>query len=243
MTLRGCTGSVRAMRRARFIVIDGADGAGKDVQAEGLATAARSRGLRVARLAFPVYDSFTGRDIVAYQSGTFGELETLNPRLVAYLYAANRVEARPMLEQALAQNDLVIAARYAPSNVAYSAARVPEAERAAYRDWLMALDYDVLRNPREDAVIFLDLPTTLSERLMAKRKLGRRDIHDENRAYREIVREQYHELAKTLAHWTLVRCEDGEGGIRTIDDIATELESIVFGKILQQERIEEGQAA
>src|SRR5690606_28872010 len=176
----------------------------------------------------------TGRDIVAYQSGQFGELETLNPRLVAYLYAANRVEARPTLEQALADHDLVVAVRYAPSNVAYSAARVPESERAAYREWVMALDYEVLGNPREDAVIFLDLPTALSQQLVAKRALGRRDIHDENSAYQTLVRDQYHYLAEHLPHWRLVRCDNDQGGIRSIEDIAAELESVVFDRILNQ---------
>ena len=221
------------MRRATFIVLDGVDGAGKDVQTERLVATCRKRGFSTEQLKFPVYDSFTGRDIVAYQSGEFGELDALNPRLVAYLYAANRVEARPTIERALTNSDVIIASRYAPSNVAYSAARVAPSERVAHRQWVRQLDHNVLGNPREDAVIFLDLPTDLSEQLIAKRDLGRRDIHDENRAYPEIVREQYHALAKTEPHWTVVDCSVQGQEIRTIDDIAAEIETIVFGTIIK----------
>ncbi|MBI4185635.1 hypothetical protein HY524_01120 [Candidatus Berkelbacteria bacterium] len=219
------------MKQARFIVLDGVDGTGKDTQAARLVALALERGLSALGLSYPIYDSHTGRDIGAYQQGEYGELAFVDPHLASYLYAVNRFEHQTRLQQALTRNDLVIAARYVPSNVAYMAARVPNTQKVNFRAWLERLDYEILGNPKEDAVIFLDLPIDLSNRLIAKRALGRRDINDENHQYRESVRKEYLALAKTQPHWHVIDCALGSK-IRSIQEIATEIGALVFDRLM-----------
>lgn len=219
------------MKRATFIVLDGADGTGKDTQAPLLLDAAKQRGLTVSLFRFPEYETETGQDISAYQRGDFGELGTTDPHLICYLYAANRFQARARLREALATCDLVIAKRYVPSNVVYGSSQVPSSERAAFQDWVMRLDYSVFENPREDAVIYLDLPVDLATTLIQNRKLDRRDINDENLSLRQTVREQYLTLSGKHEHWHVVDCQH-QHSIRTIEDIQQELQRLVFDTIL-----------
>ncbi len=217
--------------RGKFIVLDGADGAGKDTQADRLLAAAERRGMSAAVIRFPAYDqTFSGQTIRAYQSGEFGELADCHPKLVSYLYAVDRYELQPELNRLLDTHDLVIASRYVVSNVAYMAARLPRAERPAFRTWLERLDYEVLKNPREDMVVFLSLPTELSDTLIAKRGTAARDLNDENAAYRAEVLGEYEALCDAHAHWRKVACNAGDS-IRPIDDIAAELEAMVFERM------------
>lgn len=220
-------------KRAIFVVIDGADGTGKDTQATKLVATAKRRGLTVAHFAFPNYSTIVGRDIKAYQSGSFGEMDTVHPRVISYLYAVNRYESQTALNSALSSKDLVIAARYASSNLVYSSVRVPISERPDFQRRIEQLDYDVLGNPQEDAVVCLDLPLELSDQLIAKRNLGRRDINDENRAYRQSVRNEYQRLATERANWHLIDCTENNQ-IRSIASISDEITKLVFDTLLPE---------
>lgn len=221
--------------RGKFIVLDGADGAGKDTQANALLAAAQAQGLSAALIRFPGYDTtLSGREVKAYLAGEYGEFNAVHPKITSYLYAVDRYEQQPLLNELLEKHDLVIASRYVISNIAYQAARLPEAERPAYREWAKKLDYDVLKNPHEDAVLFLSLPVELSKTLIEKRlKQGTagRDIYDENLTYQRTVLGEYEYLCSTHDHWYQINCAH-DGKIRSIDDIAQEIQQLVFTKIL-----------
>jgi len=214
--------------RGRFTVLDGADGAGKDTQADQLLAAAKRRGVSAAIIRFPAYEqTFSGAVIRDYQRGTFGELKDCHPKLVSYLYAVDRFEMQAHLRDLLEAHELVIASRYVISNIAYMAARLPSDQRPEFRAWLERLDYEVLGNPREDMVVFLSLPINLSDQLIAKRKGIHRDMNDENAVYRTEVLAEYEALCGMHDHWHKIDCAAGDT-IRTIEDIAAELEQLVF---------------
>lgn len=221
--------------RGKLIVLDGVDGAGKDTQADQLLASARRRGISAAIIRFPAYDkTLSGKEVRAYLNGKFGELSACHPKLISYLYAVDRFEMQSQLHQLLDSHDLVIAARYVISNIAYQAARLPKEDRPAFREWAEALDYTALGNPREDAVIFLSLPVSLSDKLIAKRNQTTttgRDIHDENAIYRKEVLGEYEALCASHDHWLSIKC-DSNNQIRSIEDIAQELDQLVFERIL-----------
>lgn len=221
-------------------MLDGADGAGKDTQADQLLAAAKRRGISAATIRFPAYDhTFSGGVIRDYQSGKFGDLAVCHPKLACYPYAVDRYENQSKLHQLLLDHDLVISSRYVISNIAYQAVRVPETERAAFRVWAETLDYEVMKNPREDAVIFLSLPVELADQLIAKRNAGKttvRDLYDENQAYRRAVLEEYQILLGSHDHWHRVDCDSGNT-IRSIEDIAKEIEQLVFERILAKQAV------
>ncbi len=219
------------MKKALFVVLDGADGTGKDTQAKRLVEQATQRGLRAALFAYPNYATPVGQDIAAYQQGRYGELGSVDPHLVCYPYAVNRFETQAALRQAITTSDLVVASRYVSSNVVYSTARVPARQRLELGRWVEQLDYDILGNPPEDAVIVLDLPTELSSRLIAQRALGRRDINDENRLYRQAVRDEYAKLANERPNWYRIDCAKGDK-VRSVESIGDEIATLVLERLL-----------
>jgi dTMP kinase len=222
--------------RGKLIVLDGTDGSGKDTQTDLLLKAAQKRGLSAAIIRFPSHgETFSGRVIRdEYLTGKLGDLADCHPKLVCYLYAVDRFEQQAALNKLLSSHDLVIATRYVISNIAYQAARIPEADRMDFRQWAETLDYDVMKNPKEDAVVFLSLPVDLATQLIEKRNAGKqvaRDLHDENKSYQRDVLSEYQTLCSSHDHWYQVDCEL-DGGIRTIDDIAQQLDQLVFEQIL-----------
>lgn len=222
--------------RGKFVVLDGADGVGKDTQADRLLAAAHQQGISAALIRYPGYErTLTGKVVQSYLRGEYGELDTVHPKIATYLFATDRFELKAELEQLLATHDLVIASRYAASNLAFQTARVPEVERPAFRDWVLQLEYGTFSAIKEDAVIFLSLPTALSEKLIAKRQqaaaVQSRDIYDEHKAFQLTVLEQYHILCSMFDHWRKIECEQGDD-IRSIEDIGAEIQQLVFEQIL-----------
>lgn len=224
----------------KFIVIDGADGAGKSTQTERLIDAARSRRLSAAYIHFPSYTGTEGGKVVQqYLHGTFGDPTGIHPVLASMPYALDRFEQAKHLRELINTNDLVVADRYVISNMAFQGAKLAIDEREPFTQWCATIDYEILQNPREDAVLFLSVPTALSAALMQKRaaEVRAKDLHEENRAYQAKVLEQYHWLCSHYPHWHAIDCSEDRNGVqslRSIESIGDEIMEIVFGKILEQ---------
>ncbi len=211
----------------RLLVIDGTDGVGKQTQTALLVDNLTARGLKVGTIDFPAYDrTLSGREVRAYLRGEFGDITGVHPKLVSYLFAADRFEEKDHLLELLSENDIVIADRYATSSIVYQSTQVPNEERAAFREWCAALNYEVFGIPKEDAGILLSLPVENSVALMRARSTGEKDIFEENTAFLTDVFNEYHALVERSDHWSVVRCEEGEG-IRTREAIAEEVLRIV----------------
>src|SRR5271163_4764483 len=107
----------------KLIAIEGIDGSGKRTQVELLAHALTERGYTVHQIAFPKYESTFGKLVGQFLDGRLGPLEHVDPRFTALLYAGDRLEAKPELEAALQQGQIVLADRYVASNLAHQGAR------------------------------------------------------------------------------------------------------------------------
>lgn len=73
------------------------------------------------------------------------------------------------------QGGLVIADRYTTSNAVHQTSKLPPQERQAFLDWLFDFEYRKLGLPEPDRVLYLDVPTELSEQMM--RRPGAADPH------------------------------------------------------------------
>ncbi|MBI4022730.1 hypothetical protein HY375_01020 [Candidatus Berkelbacteria bacterium] len=234
-----------------FIVIDGADGAGKTTQTERLIDAAQRRGLSATFIHFPSYQGTEGGRIVQrYLHGEFGDPATIHPTLASIPYALDRFQQAGHVRELIATHDLVVADRYVISNMAFQGAKLPKRGRQTFTDWCAALDYEVFGNPREDAVLFLSVPSALSEQLVLGRASAhqgrKRDLHETNRRYQRAVLEEYQRLCAHYPHWRLINCSQEEAGAvvpRPIDDIASEIADLVFSHILKHMSVSEEVAA
>jgi dTMP kinase len=211
--------------RGKFIVLEGIDGSGKATQLEMLARAFTSRGIAFTRVSFPRYDGFFGKLVARFLNGEFGPLDAVDPHFSSMLYAGDRWEARPTLENDLVAGRALLADRYVGSNLAHQGARVPRKSRQEFLAWLKRLEYGIYGLPQEDLVIYLRVPPSEARRLVGQKAARaytkrRRDLQEANLAHLKAASELYDELARQ-PNWVSIECADPTGErIRRVEDKA-----------------------
>jgi len=203
-----------------LIVIEGLDGAGKSTQMNRLNEYLVSCGYRCRSLHFPRTDSpVYGELISRFLRGELGEINQVNPYLVALIYAGDRFNFKPTLENWLNDGDMVLLDRYVYSNLAYQCAKIKDKEESkALREWILRLEYEEHAIPKPDINIFLDVPFAFTRQMLTdnhNRKgderlylQGKKDIHENDLGFQERVRETYLSL-KDLDHFITIDCSDG----------------------------------
>lgn len=218
------------MRRT-LITIEGTDGSGKATQTALLAETLQKKGLPVRKLSFPNYDSDSSALVKMYLGGAFGaHPDDVNPFAASTFYAVDRYASyKTDWEKAYLDGEIILTDRYTISNAIHQGAKLPDIERKAYLDWLFDFEYGRLGIPKPTLVIYLDVPSSLSAKLRARReaeKHTRADIHEADNEYLTRCRK----CALALANeekWKIVRCAASQSEMRTVDDIHREIEAIV----------------
>lgn len=215
----------------KVIVIEGLDGSGKATQTERLYELLSARGVQVRRVSFPDYDSPSSALVKMYLNGEFGsDPGDVNGYAAAAFYAVDRYASfKKDWGKAYDDGAVILCDRYATSNAVYQMTKVPQCEREEYLRWLEELEYDRLGIPRPDLVIYLDVPTDISQSLMSRRYDGdesKKDLHERNLAYLAQCGESARYSAAML-NWTVISCVK-DGKMRSIDDISAEIAKLVF---------------
>ena len=68
------------------------------------------------------------------------------------------------------QGGLVIADRYTTSNAVHQTGKLPPEQRDGFLDWLFDFEYRLLGLPEPTRVLYLDMPTEATERMMRLRE-------------------------------------------------------------------------
>lgn len=138
------------------------------------------------------------------------------------------MEAKPALARALAQGRVVVADRYAASNLAHQGARVPPRQREAFLKWLLTLEYEVHGIPREELIVLLRVPAAQAQRLVERK--ARRDYTRKKKDIQEADLQHLKEAAKVYdrlargSRWLTVECFDKAAGkLRPPEEIHREL--------------------
>jgi dTMP kinase len=211
----------------KLIAIEGIDGSGKRTQLDLLEKALTARGLHVYSTGFPQYDSWFGKMVGQFLNGDFGNLETVDPHFTALLYAGDRFEAKPRLTSALDQGQIVLADRYIGSNLAHQTARVPAAKRQEFQSWIEHLEYEVYGLPRETLVLYLRLPASAAQALIAKKSArtytaAKQDLLEASLRHLEEAAAMYDALARRPT-WATIECFDANrDAMRTPEQVATD---------------------
>jgi dTMP kinase len=222
---------------AYLVALEGIDGSGKGTQAQRLLRRLETDGRRATLLSFPRYDAtFFGRAVGQYLNGAFGSLAQVHPFFAALLFAGDRFESRPVLTEALATHDVVVLDRYVASNIAHQAARLDGDGRERLLEAIEHLEFEVYQMPRPDLVVLLDLSVACAQRLIANkpaRSYTERaaDIQEADADYLTRVRSLYLDLARRQPNWSVVSCEQ-QGSLRSADDIAEEIGSLVGSRVI-----------
>lgn len=212
--------------QGRLIVFEGTDGSGKATQTMLLCRELDRRGIPYRKLEFPRYKEESSALIRLYLSGAFGARpDDVNAYAAATFYSVDRFASyRQDWGEFYESGGLIIADRYTTSNAVHQTPKLPKAERRAFLDWLFDYEYRLLGLPRPDRVVYLDLPTALSEQMMRRREQDTHttaDIHERDEAYLAACRESA-ELIIDLCGWEKIDCSRC-GEVRTPEDIHREV--------------------
>ena len=221
------------MLKGTLIVIEAGDGSGKATQTRKLfdrLTGTVER--RVHKISFPDYQSSSSALIKMYLHGDFGARPSdVDAYAASTFYAVDRYASfKTHWKQFYDAGDIIIADRYVTSNMAHQTVKLDDPnERQRFLDWLDDFEYDKLKLPRPDLVLFLDMPPSITERLIAERH--KLDIHETDREYLRRCYRAYKELAAQY-HWTTIDCAV-DGAPRGIDEIAEDIFNVV-SEVLKQ---------
>jgi dTMP kinase len=213
---------------ALLIDIEGIDGSGKGTQARRLCDRLVQAGVPASLVSFPRYEAtLFGRAIGEFLNGDYGTLDQVHPFLVSLLFAGDRFESKPLLEEALATSEVVVLDRYVPSNVAHQASKCRGAARADLTRRILQIEFEVFGLPRADLVLLLDLPVPKAQELVLQKSARSythraADLQEADADYLQGVRDVYLELARHGPEWQLIPC-CADNRLRTVEEINDEI--------------------
>jgi len=212
----------------KLIVISGTDGSGKATQTKALVERLTQEGLTVRTLDFPQYESnFFGRLLKKGLKNKYGDFIALDPHIACPLYAADRFESKPKIEKWLDDGNIVILDRYVSANQIHQGGKIQdEIERRKFMKWLGKMEYEIFGLPKPDKVIFLDVPTETTQKLLHKQN-KEKDAAEKNIDYLKDSRKCALWLTEQNENWEKVSCVDGKNKILPIEEIHEKVYSIV----------------
>ena len=214
----------------KLIVIEGLDGSGKATQSKLLCEALEAQGKKVRKIAFPAYESNSSALIKMYLAGEFGkDPGDVNAYAASTFFAVDRFASfKTDWGKFYEEGGIVVADRYTTSNAVHQCSKLPEEEWEGYLKWLFDFEYSLIGIPAPDAVIYLRVDPTVSQRLMSGRYNGdesKKDIHESNLEYLARSRKAAEYCAERLG-WHVVPCVENDE-MRTIEDIHADVMEIV----------------
>ncbi len=210
----------------KLIVIEGTDGSGKSTQFKLLSERLEQNQIAFKHLVFPRYSEESSALIRMYLGGQFGTNPTdVNAYAASSFYAVDRYASYKMdWGQWYQDGGLVLSDRYTTSNAVHQASKEPEESRQDFWSWLYDFEYNKLGLPRPDLIIYLDVPTDFTEKLMRHRESStgtQADIHEKDLAYLATCRQTGRSAAQFYG-WTVIECVK-DGAMRSIEDIHQEI--------------------
>lgn len=210
----------------KLIVIEGTDGSGKSTQFRLLTDRLESEQVKFQKLVFPQYSEPSSALIRMYLGGEFGKSPSdVNAYAASAFYSVDRYASyRKVWGKWYEEGGLVVSDRYTTSNAVHQASKEPEDKREDFLNWLYDFEYDKLGLPRPDLVIYLDVPTDFTEKMLRHRESETHthaDIHEQDMQYLATCRRMGRAAAEHYG-WTVIRCVRG-GAMRSMEDIHEEI--------------------
>ncbi len=210
-----------------IITIEGSDGCGKHTQTELLYKHLIEKRENYKLVSFPNYDSEGCGAVKMYLRGDFGDINSLDAYQVNSFYAVDRLCTIKQYDEHLKSSGNFVFDRYVQSSMMYQSAMLDsKKEINKFLKYVENFEYNVLKIPKPDVVIFLDMPIKYSKKLADLRqgyKSGdNKDIYESNVEY---LKKSY-KIGKFVAKkcgWIIINCVDDNGKIKTIDEIHKEI--------------------
>ena len=210
----------------KLIVIEGTDGSGKSTQFRLLSEHLQQDAVAFKHIVFPRYKEESSALIRMYLGGQFGTKPSdVNAYAASAFYAVDRFASYKMdWGQWYEDGGVVLSDRYTTSNAVHQTAKEAKDKQGDFLSWLYDFEYDKLGLPRPDLILYLDVPTDFSEKLLRHREQDtntKADIHEKDTAYLATCRESGRAAAAYYS-WTVIQCVK-DGQMRSIEDIHAEI--------------------
>ena len=216
-----------------IIVIEGTDGCGKQTQTSKLFDRLVQDGYKVKRQSFPNYASPSSEPVKMYLGGELCDTSNgLDAYQASALYAVDRLCTYHKDLKEFYENDgVIVFDRYVESNMLHQAGKIQDTEeREKFLSWLYNFEFNELKLPKANQVVFLDIPPQVSMQLANARenlKVGKsKDIHEQDP---EHIINAYNagQYVSTKYNWSRINCMDNDR-LKSIDEISDEVYSLII---------------
>lgn len=215
----------------KLIVIEGLDGSGKSTQIARLTKRIQEKcDIKIKQIKLPDYESECCIPVKKYLNGDFGkEPQDVNAYAASCFYAVDRfANYKTKWKNDYDNGMIILADRYTTSNAYHQATKLPKSQWDEYFNWLQDFEYNKIGIPKPDAVIYLDMPIEISQKMMSERYNGdesKKDIHEANISYLMKCREAAKDAAEAMG-WFVIDCADGDNP-RSIESIGKEIDNYI----------------
>ncbi|MCQ2477853.1 MAG: deoxynucleoside kinase [Clostridia bacterium] len=210
----------------KLIVIEGLDGSGKSTQLSLLPQKLKQKGIETKTVSFPDYESDSSALIKMYLGGKFGKNpDDVNAYAASVFYTVDRYASYKTDWGKFYDNGgIIISGRYTTSNAVHQTSKLDKSMWEGFLDWLYDFEYNKVKIPKPDKVIFLDMPVEVSQKLLSSRYSGdesKKDIHENNTEYLDRCRKAAYFTAK-YSGWSVIDCAKN-GNPRTVEEISEDI--------------------
>ena len=222
-----------------FVVIEGLDGSGKSTQIKLLKEYLKKKQITYQYIHFPRTESpFYGELIARFLRGELGNINSVDPYLVALLYAGDRNNAKSLIKEWRNSGYFVLLDRYVNSNIAFQCAKTDSlSAQNKLKNWILKLEYEYNNLPVPDINIFLDVPFQFTVKQLRDIRTGedrsylngKKDIHEEDLEFQKRVREIYLSLEEEK-NYKIVKCYDQNLEMLFPDEIFKRIINLIFGE-------------
>ena len=216
-----------------IIVIEGTDGCGKETQTKLLVEELNKKGIKAYRQSFPNYGSAGAKPVEALLSGELGsDVNSVDAYQSSTFFAVDRLFTyKSDMSMHLKNGENLILDRYVESNLLYQTTKIEdEKESGKFISWLLDFEYNILKLPRPDKIIYLNVPPKISMNLVKHREKKNNlsdDIYENNEKYMYTVYNKGLNIAK-MQNFDIINCVDDGGNMRSIEEIHKEILSKVY---------------
>jgi len=221
-----------------FIVIDWIDWAWKSTQMKLILEKLEKINKKVKTVSYPRYSEDSSFLVKKYLNWEYWD--QVSAKQASVFYAVDRFDSSTSLKKDIQNYDYVISDRYASANMLHQAWKIKDyKQRNEFLDWLYDFEYNILKIPVPDRVLFLNISSNLSIKNMYSRWIEDKeylkewkklDIHEQDKNHLENACSIAQDVLKKYSNWIKIECEE-DWKLRSIEEINKDIMKEILKKV------------